>query len=177
MSADQSPQRSRTFTWSDPEVVAGATRNLSGLPLAQAWAAGDVPQPPICALMNFRLAEVGEGRAVFTAVPDEYHLNAIGTVHGGLAATLIDSATGLAVMSALAEGTAWTTLDLNVTFVRAMTKDTGPIRCEAWLVHKGSRVVTAEARVSDEAGRLYAHGAATCLVLGSGGRRAPSDNV
>ncbi len=177
MSADESPQRSRTFTWSDPEQVTGSARELGGLPLLEAWVSGELPQPPICALMNFRLTEVGEGRAVFTATPEEYHYNPMGSVHGGLAATLIDSATGLAVMSALPAGVGWTTLDLNVTFVRGMTKDTGPVRCEARLVHRGARVMTAEARLSDGQGRLYAHGAATCLVLGDGGRRAPSDNA
>ncbi len=131
MSADERPQRRRTFTWSEPEVVAGASRKLSGRPLAEAWAAGDVPRPPICALMNFRLPR----------------------------------------------GVGWTSLDLDVTFVRAMTKDTGPIRCKARLVHRGARVMTAEARLSDGQGRRYAHGAATCLGLGNGGWRAPSDNA
>jgi len=176
MSAEQSPERSRSITWSDPQLVVGSARDLGGLALLEAWVSGELPQPPICVLMNFRLTEVAEGRAVFTATPEEYHYNAIGSVHGGLAATLIDSATGLAVMSALPAGVGWTTLDLNVTFVRGMSKETGAVRCEAWLVHRGARVMTAEARVTGAEDRLYAHGAATCLELGDGGWRGPADN-
>ncbi len=161
--------RRRTITWSDPERFREAARSRGGLRLLEAQISGEIPQAPIAELMNFALAEVSEGRAVVTGTPEEYHYNPIGIVHGGFAATLIDSATGMATMAALPEGARWTTLELKVTYVRAMTKDTGTVRCEASVVHKGSRVVTSEARLVDAAGKLYAHGTATCLVLDRAG--------
>ena len=116
-------------------------------------------------LMNFSLIEVGEGHAVFAVEPAEYHYNPIGVVHGGLAATLLDSAMGCAVHSTLAAGSGYTTLEIKVNFIRAMTAETGRVRCEANVVHAGARTATAEGRVIDEAGKLYAHGTTTCLIL------------
>ena len=118
--------------------------------------------------MNFNIVEVGEGRAVFAVDPAEYHYNPIGVVHGGLAATLLDSAMGCAVHSTLPAGAGYTTLEIKVNFIRAMTADTGRVRCEAKVVHVGGRTATAEGRVVDEAGKLYAHGSTTCLVLRPG---------
>ena len=124
-----------------------------------------MPQPPIRDLTGFRLSEAAAGRVVMTCTPAEYHYNPMAIVHGGLAATLIDSATGIAVVSVLPLGTPWTTLDLNLTYTRPMTKDTGPVHCEGRIVHQGARVVTAEAEVKTEAGQLIAHGGASWLVL------------
>ena len=171
MTRNDRPERSRTFTWADPMQVADALRNPGRMRALEAWAEGRAAGAPICELMNIRLAEVSEGRVVFTGRPEEYHYNPMGTVHGGFAAALIDSATGLAVASVLPEDKGWTTIDLNVSFVRAMTAATGPVRCEADIVHKGSRLVTAQARVTDADGKLYAHGSTTCLVLEWAGKR------
>jgi uncharacterized protein (TIGR00369 family) len=107
--------------------------------------------------------------------PDEYHYNPIGTVHGGLAATLLDSAMGCAVETTLDSGVAYTTLELKVNYVRPMTRDTGRVRCEATVVHRGGTIATAEGRaIAAETGKLIAHGTTTCLVLAANGNGARS---
>src|SRR5437764_9228130 len=106
--------------------------------------------------MNFQIAELSEGRAVFVAEPAEYHYNPLGVVHGGLAATLLDSAMGCAVHSTLPAGRGYTTLEIKVNLVRAVTAAVGPLRAEARIVHAGRQAATAEARLVDGAGKLYA---------------------
>ena len=158
-------ERTRTFSWEDPHALAEAGRALSGLEFLRRVVAGELPRPPIAALMNFSVAEVSEGRAVFTAEPAEYHYNPIGVVHGGLAATLLDSAMGCAVHSTLPAGAGYTTLEIKVNFVRPLTAETGRVRSEARVIHVGGRTATAEGRVVDEAGKLYAHGTTTCIIF------------
>jgi len=139
---------------------------MSGLEHLEAIRDGRIPPPPIAELMGFELVEVGHGRATFAVKPGAQHYNPIGVVHGGLAATLLDSAMGCAVQSTLDAGTAYTTLDLNTTFLRPMTVDTGRVVCEATVVHTGSRVATAEGRVfSATTGKLIATGTCTCVIL------------
>jgi uncharacterized protein (TIGR00369 family) len=139
---------------------------MTGLELLRAIAAGDAPGAPIAALMGFEAVEAEDGRVVFAAVPTEELYNPIGTVHGGFAATLLDSAMGCAVHSTLAEGVGYTTLELKVNYTRAITKDTGRVVCEGRIVHRGGRVATADGRiVAVESGRLLAHGTTTCLIL------------
>ena len=115
--------------------------------------------------MDFQIVELEEGRAVFAVDPAEYHYNPIGVVHGGLAATLLDSAMGCAVHSMLPAGSGYTTLELKVNFIRALTAETGRVRAEGKLIHLGGRTATAEGRVIDESGKLYAHATTTCLIL------------
>lgn len=157
--------RTRTITWADPRALAEAGRGLSGLEYLRKIVAGELPPPPIGALMNFGLAELGEGRAVFTVEPAEYHYNPIGVVHGGLAATLLDSAMGCAVHTTLPAGAGYTTLEIKVNYVRPMTAGTGEVRCEASVIHVGGRTATAEGRVLDGEGRLYAHATTTCIIF------------
>jgi uncharacterized protein (TIGR00369 family) len=157
--------RTLAVSWEDPRALAEAGRGLSGLEYLRKIAAGELPRPPISALMNFGLVELGEGYAVFGVEPAEYHYNPIGVVHGGLAATLLDSAMGCAVHTALPAGAGYTTLEIKVNFIRPMTAETGPVRCEAKLVHLGGRTATAEGRVVGGDGKLYAHGTTTCLVF------------
>ena len=114
--------------------MAKAAVGLSGMEYLQKIAAGELP-PPIGVLMNFRIAEVSEGHAVFTVEPAEYHYNPIGVVHGGLAATLLDLAMGCAVHSTLPAGASYTTLEINVGHLRAMSAETGLVRCEANIIH------------------------------------------
>jgi uncharacterized protein (TIGR00369 family) len=162
--------RERTVTWEDP--VASATRGagLSGLEYLKRIAAGAIPPPPIAVLLGFELETVEEGHAVFAVTPGEFHYNPIGVVHGGLAATLLDSAMGCAVHSTLPAGTGYTTLEFKVSFARAITGDTGRVLCEATLIHRGRTVATAEGRVTAEAtGKLLAHGTTTCLLFGTNG--------
>lgn len=158
-------ERTRTVQWEDPRPLGEAGRGSSGLEFLQKIVAGELPQPPLARLLNFDLVEVSEGHAMFSVVPAEYHYNPIGVVHGGLAATLLDSAMGCAVHTTLPAGAGYTTLEIKVNFIRAMTGETGRVRCEAKVVHAGARTATAEGRVVDEAGKLYAHGTTTCLIL------------
>ncbi|HKS28716.1 MAG TPA: PaaI family thioesterase [Pyrinomonadaceae bacterium] len=163
--SDNTEARTRTITWEDPRALAEAGRNLSGLEYLQKIVSGELPRPPIGSLMNFQIAELAEGRAVFTVEPAEYHYNPIGVVHGGLAATLLDSAMGCAVHSMLPAGAGYTTLEIKVNYVRAMTAETGTVRCEAEVIYAGGRTATAEGRVVDGAGKLYAHGTTTCIIF------------
>ena len=160
--------RTRQVTWSDPIATAKAGHGLAGLDFLKLLIDGKAPPPPICDTMGFILSEVSEGVAVFTATPDEYHYNPIAVVHGGLAATLIDSATGCAVHSTLPAGMAYTTVNLGVDFLRPMTTATGPIRCEGRVVHRGSRIAIAEGKVMDAAGKVYAQGKSTCMIFKAG---------
>jgi uncharacterized protein (TIGR00369 family) len=157
--------RSRTIEWQDPVASAQKGLLLSGLDYLRAIAKGELPPPPIAQLMDFRIAEIAEGKVTFAVQPSEFHYNPIGVVHGGLAATLCDSAMGCAVQSMLPAGTGYTTVDLNVTYLRPLTRETGLVRAIAELVHLGSRVGTAQARVVDASGKLYATATTTCMIL------------
>lgn len=159
--------RTRTITWEDPLVSAQLGRTMSGLEYLQAIQAGTVPPAPIAVLIGMQIVEVEEGRVVFSAQPDEYHYNPIGTVHGGIAATLLDSALGCAVHSMLPAGTAYTTLEIKVNYLRPMTSKTGTVYSEGKVIHLGGRVATAEARLTDAEGKLYAHGTTTCIIMRS----------
>jgi uncharacterized protein (TIGR00369 family) len=157
--------RTRTITWEDPLITARAGQTMSGLQFVRAVQAGELPPPPIAVLMGFWISEVDEGRVVFAVEPAEYHYNPIGVVHGGLAMTLLDSAMGCAVQSLLPAGTAYTTLETKVNLVRALTHETGEVRCVGSIVYQGGRIATAEGRITDAAGKLYAHGTTTCLII------------
>jgi uncharacterized protein (TIGR00369 family) len=139
---------------------------LTGLQQLRRLAAGEVPPPSMAVLLNFSVVEVEHGRAVFDGLPGEEHYNPIGVVHGGYAATLLDSALGCAVHSTLEAGEAYTTLTLETKFVRPITADTGPVRATAEVVHRGRRQATADARLSAvDSGKLLAHATATCMVI------------
>ena len=145
---------------------AGAGAEISGLEYMSAIAAGEVPPPPIAVTMNFLLIEVSEGRAIFEGEPGEEHYNPIGVVHGGYASTLLDSAMGCAVHTTLPAGSAYTTLTIEVKLVRPITADSGKLRCEAEVQHRGRRQATVAARLLSEDGKLLAHGTSTCMILG-----------
>jgi uncharacterized protein (TIGR00369 family) len=162
--SDQS--RTRTISWADPMQSAMAARGMSGLAFLQAIATGELPPPPIFALMGGGISEVAEGRVVFTLDPAEYHYNPIGSVHGGVISTLCDSAMACAIQTRLPSGTLYTTLELKVNFLRPLSVTTGQVACIGTVLHVGSRVATAECKLIDEAGKLYAHGTTTCMVLG-----------
>lgn len=161
----ENSERRVAVDWEDPRSLAASARELSGLEFLQKIVVGELPPPPLAKLLNFALVEVSKGHAVFAVKPAEYHYNPIGVVHGGLAATLLDSAMGCAVHSSLPAGSGYTTLEIKVNLIRAMTAETGQIRAEAKLVHLGRQTAIAEGRVVDEDGRLYAHGTTTCLIL------------
>lgn len=161
--------RTRTTTWEDPMAGAALGATMSGIEYLRAMVAGKIPAPPIAVTLDFRLAEVSEGHAIFIGTPAEFHYNPIGVVHGGLVATLLDSALGCSIHSMLPAGTGYTTLELHVNFVRPLTRDTGEIRCEANVLHIGKRLGTAEAKVFDSTGKLYGHGTTTCMIFPAGG--------
>ncbi len=159
------PGRTRNVTWHDPAIAARSALSLAGITFLRAIAEGRIPPPPIAELMGFDLVEVGEGRVVFSVEPREYHYNTIGMVHGGLAATLLDSAMGCAVHSALPEGRAYTTLEIKVNYVRALKRDSGRVRAIGKVIHVGGKVATAEGSLVDAADKLYAHGTTTCILM------------
>ncbi|MEZ5078725.1 MAG: PaaI family thioesterase [Solirubrobacterales bacterium] len=161
---DSGTSRSRTLVWQDP-VPTAAT--MTGIEYMEAIASGQVPPPPIAVTMRLRPVELGEGRCVFEGEPGEEHYNPIGAVHGGYAATLLDSALGCAVHTTLPAGVGYTSLGLEVKFVRPITRDTGRVLCEANVLHRGRRQATSEAQLTAAAsGKLLAHGIATCMILG-----------
>ena len=140
-------------------------RKLTGLEYMRLLMTGAVPNSGMGQLMNFKLVEVSEGRAVFTIQPDERHYNGLGIAHGGLAATLLDSATGCAINTMMPAGKIFTTLEMKINYVRPMTREVGEVRCEANVIHTGSLTATAEGRIVDRDGKLYAHGTATCMLF------------
>jgi uncharacterized protein (TIGR00369 family) len=138
---------------------------LPGIEFMRGIVEGKFPAPPIAKTLNFRLAEVEPGRAVFVSTPSIETYNPLATAHGGYVATLLDSAMGVAVHSKLAAGQFYTTLEFKVNFVRPVLADTGEVRAEGNVVHFGKRSATAEARLYDHDGKLYAHASTTCLIL------------
>jgi uncharacterized protein (TIGR00369 family) len=160
-SATAQPAKAMTFGLVRKEEVMAR----SGLSFLSAMVAGEVPQPPIGATLGFHLAEVSEGYACFEGLPERRHYNPIGTVHGGFAATLLDSALGCAIFSTLEKGDAWTTLELKLNMVRPISEDTGPVRAEGRVIHRGRTIATSDGTVKDRAGKLYAHATTTCMIF------------
>jgi uncharacterized protein (TIGR00369 family) len=151
--------------WDDPQALATAGRTMAGIDFMRAIRDGRLPAPPIARLMGFSLVEVEPGRAVFEVTPGERHYNPIGVVHGGLAMTLLDSAMGCAVHTQMPLGSGYTTLEAKTNLVRAITAETGKLRAIGTTLHVGKRMATAEGRLEDAAGKLYAHASTTCIVL------------
>jgi uncharacterized protein (TIGR00369 family) len=137
----------------------------SGRAYLEEMVAGRLPQAPIAATLGFVLTEIGDGHAVFEGETSEFLLNPLGTVHGGFALTLVDSATGCAVQTLLPDGVGYTTLETKANFVRPIRRDTGRLRAVGLAIHVGRTTATAEARIEDPQGTVYAHGTSTLLVL------------
>ncbi|MFL5906544.1 MAG: PaaI family thioesterase [Solirubrobacterales bacterium] len=157
----------RTITWQDPVSSAAVGAEMAGLDYVRAIQAGEVPPPPIAVVMNYSIAELDEGLAIFEGQPGEEHYNPIGVVHGGYAATILDSALGCAVHTTLPAGAGYTSQTLEVKYIRPITRETGMVRCEADVVHRGRQTATSEARLTvAESGKLLATGTSTCLILG-----------
>ncbi len=144
-----------------PEQAAGKT----GLEMMQAMLRGEVPYPHIADTMDFCLVEASHGEAIFQGTPQLKHYNPLGSVHGGWYATIMDSALGCAVHTTLALGYGYTTAELSINIVRAASSKTGPLRAVGKVLHSGRQLATAEARIVDVNGKLYAHGTTTCLVF------------
>jgi uncharacterized protein (TIGR00369 family) len=158
--------RTRTITWHDPMDALTRGADLSGLEFIRAIFEGKLPAPPITATMGFTGSTAEEGKVTFVGEAGEHLFNPIGVVHGGFAMTILDSAMGCAVHTTMAAGEAYTTLEVKVNFVRPITLETGPVRCEGSVVHRGGKVATAEGRlIAERTGKLLAHGTTTCLVF------------
>jgi uncharacterized protein (TIGR00369 family) len=149
------------FGVTPPEVVA----SMAGIDFVRTMLAGQLPAPPIMQTVEPFDSTAEPGIVAFHSIPGFRHYNPIGSVHGGYAAILLDSAMGLAVHSALPAGTGYTTLEFKISFIRGMSKDTGPVRTEGRTLNVGRRAATAEARITDAKGRLLAHATTTCLVF------------
>jgi len=159
--------RSATLTWQDPVATAARGLELSGLEYMRAMTAGEIPPAPIAVLMNMKPVEVEEGRVTFAATPGEEHYNPIGIVHGGFAATLLDSVTGCAVHTTLPAGVPYASLGLEAKYLRAITSATGTVHCTGEVTYRGKRQATAEARLFEPGtGRLLASATSTCMILG-----------
>ncbi len=159
------PNRSRIMNWADPHILVGHADDMSGIEFLRAIRDGLLPPPPIFSLMDLAIADIEEGKVVIQTRPAEYHYNTIGVVHGGLAATLLDTAMACAIHATLASHVAYTTLELHINYVRPMTVATGLVRGIGEVLHRGTRVATAEGRVVDAAGKLYAHATTTCMIF------------
>jgi len=169
--AASSPEtsRNRTLVWQDPVATAAAGATMTGMEYMTAIVEGTMPPPPIAVTMLLRPVELEEGRVVFEGLPGEEHYNPIGVVHGGYAATLLDSALGCAVHTTLPAGVGYTSLGLEAKYVRPITRDTGRVLCEAHVLYRGRKQATAEATLTAaDSGKLLASGTATCMILGGG---------
>jgi uncharacterized protein (TIGR00369 family) len=165
MTQTQQPARTRTYSWEDPSVSAAAMADRSGLEVLKAISAGEIPPPPVMHTLGITGFEVGDGWMVFRLVPQEFHYNPLGTVHGGVLATLLDSAAGCAVHTTLPAGVTYTSLDLTTKFLRPVTVGSGTLRCAGTVLSRGSRVALAQAQILDGADRLVAHATSSCLIF------------
>lgn len=163
--SEDAGERRREYSWQNPNALSDLVGKRSGLELLQEIVNGTLPKPPIADTLDYELTEVREGHAVFEVVPAEFHYNPLGVVHGGLAATLLDSAMGCAIHSSLPAEVRYTTIELKVNYIRAMTTATGRVRAIGDVIHVGGRVAVAESRIVDAEGKLYAHATTTCIIL------------
>ena len=166
MTATTNANRTRTYSWEDPAALLDAGAGLSGLDLMQKFAARELPPPPIIAMLEGEIVTAERGRVVFALTPQEWMFNPIGSVHGGIAATLLDSCMGCAVHTVLPAGTGYATGDLHIRYLRAMTTETGRVLAEGTVIHAGRRQATADSRLTVEStGKLIATGTSACVVL------------
>jgi uncharacterized protein (TIGR00369 family) len=161
----QTQARERTFTWQDPSVNAAHVGRVGGLELLRRMIDGELPPPPVMSLLGMTRLEAYEGRVAVEMPAQEFHYNPLGTVHGGMLATLLDTATGCAVHSTLPAGVGYTSMDLSVKYLRPVTVDSGTLRCVGTVLQRGRRTALAEARLTDGADRLVAHATSSCLLF------------
>jgi uncharacterized protein (TIGR00369 family) len=156
----------RTYSWVDPQELVKLSREMDGLEFSRhLLEAGEAGIMPIAATLGFRLAEIDRGHAVLVGELGEHLYNPIGIVHGGVAATLLESAAGYAVQTTTAVGNGYTTLDLSVHYLRPLTADTGTIRATGTVINRGRRTALAHAEVRDAKDRLLAHATSSCMIF------------
>jgi uncharacterized protein (TIGR00369 family) len=163
--ADGTNARSRTFTWTDPAATAAWVGTSSGLEMLQAMRDGRLPAPPILQLVGATGFDAEEGKVTVYMPAAEFHYNPLGSVHGGVIATLLDTAAGCTVHSTLPAGVGYTSLDLMTRFIKPVTVNSGTLRCEGAIISRGRRTAVAESHLYDERGKLLAHATSTCLIF------------
>lgn len=160
------PERTRTYSWAAPGELREAAMSLTGLEfISRSLRQDDKPAAPIGATIDMYAVEVKEGEVTFAFTPQEFHYNPLGTVHGGIFSTILDSACGCAVHTTLARAQGFTSLSLEVKFVRAANAETGRLLCTGKVVTRGRQVATAEAVVRDERGRVFATATSTLMIF------------
>jgi uncharacterized protein (TIGR00369 family) len=162
---DWGAPRSKTIEWHDPLVTAAAGAELSGIDFLRALRDGELPPPPIAVLFGFHPVEIESGRVVFECTPEESVYNPIGVVHGGLVCTLADTVAACAVHSTLPVGTVYTSIDLNVSYLRAVTKDSGTLRATGIVTKPGRRVSFCQAEIVDGHDKVVATATSSCLIM------------
>jgi uncharacterized protein (TIGR00369 family) len=165
MTETEQASRSRTFTWTDPAETAARVGSSSGLEMLQAMRDGLIPAPPILQLVGATGFEAEEGKVTVYMPAAEFHYNPLGSVHGGVIATLLDTAAGCTVHSTLPAGVGYTSLDLMTRFIKPVTVNSGVLRCEGAIISRGRRTAVAESRLYDERDKLLAHATSTCLIF------------
>jgi uncharacterized protein (TIGR00369 family) len=157
--------RKRIIQWDDPAALAEAGQTMSGRDFLDAMLRGELPPPPICHLVDFTFDRIDDGRVEMVLKPQESQYNAIGSVHGGIIATVLDSVMGCAVHTRLPVGRAYTTLEIKVNYLRGVSRETGPMTAVGRVIHLGRQTAMAEASLSDASGRLFAKASTTCLIF------------
>lgn len=165
MTETQAATRSHSFSWTDPALVAAHLGRRDGLETLRSMIDGELPAPPVLAMIGYERMTAEQGRVVLELTPREFHYNPLGSVHGGVLSTVLDTVAGCAVHSTLPAGIGYTTLDLNVKFLRPATLASGVLRGEGNVLQRGRRTALAEARITDGAGRLIAHATSSCLIF------------
>jgi uncharacterized protein (TIGR00369 family) len=165
MTQTQDGVRTRTFSWTDPAQHADLVGRRTGLEMLRALSKGELPPPPIMQLVDIAEFEVVEGSVTVRLDPQEFHYNPLGSMHGGVISTLLDTACGCSVHSLLPAGVGYTSLDLSVKFLRPITLASGRLTCVGSVLQKGRRTALAEARLTDAQGRLAAHATSTCMLF------------
>jgi uncharacterized protein (TIGR00369 family) len=158
-------ERTRTFSWTDPSVHAATIGGRSGLELLQAIGRGELPPPPVMQLIDVISLTAVEGSVTVEIEAQEFHYNPLGTVHGGVISTLLDTAAACSVHSTLPAGVGYTSLDLSVKFLRPVTLASGRLTCTGSVLQRGRRTALAEARLTDAQGKLVAHATSTCMIF------------
>jgi len=157
--------RSRTVTWEDPTPSLPRLATMTGLEAMQAVVSGDLPSSAFVEVLGIRATEVEEGRAVVVVRPEEHHGNPAGTVHGGVAAALLDSATWSAALTTIPAGSFCTTVQMSVNYLRPLPMNE-EVRAEGHVIQRGRRTIVATGSIHTPDGKLCAHGTATCMVIG-----------
>jgi uncharacterized protein (TIGR00369 family) len=157
--------RNRTYDWEDPALLAVQANQLAGLEFLEKMVKAELPFPPLLHTLDFKVSAIQPGRAEFSFQPQEFHYNPLGSVHGGVITAVLDSAMGCTLHSVLPLGTGYTTIDINVNFLKSVSIKTGPMKAIGSIINQGNRTALLEARLTDENGKLYAYAISTCMIL------------